>query len=624
MKHTFTLLCALAMASAAGAQTAETPLVRIGGSTYSLEEFDYVYQKNNAVAAEKLTRSQYLDLFVDYKLKVHEAMAQGLDTAASYLREAAYYYDDLAKPYLRDTAEDSRMAHQAYERMLKEVDASHILIRLRQGADAADRERAEQRLMQARAELERGADFADVARRYSEDPSAATNGGHLGYFTAFQMVLPFEDAAYSMQPGQLSGAVESRFGLHLIRVNAVRPAHGAVRSAHIMKMVPRNAPDSVWNAARLSIDSLYAELQSGADFAAVARRSSDDRQSARKGGELPWFSVGQMVPEFSEKLMSAQDTGVVLPPFRTPFGWHIAKLLERRPIPPFAEARAEIADRLAADERSEASVDTLVARLAARYGFAWNAAAVDSIRTMAARLRRNPSELRRRIESLGMTVAAMDTATMTAGWFASECAESIVADGLDAALASARRRFVIAYEKSVLPAKYPDFRYLYAEYHDGLLVFEISKREVWDKAAADTAGCRRYFDEHRARYNAHQAFDGIAARCASKSQADRLRRLIAKGKATPENLQELFAKQGEYNQGRMERGADPEMDRLVWPDSPADPATVVVSGTYEAGTPVAFEEVRGLVGIDYQQHLDAQWVGSLRAKYRPEVLRRLR
>ena len=275
MKHTITLLCALAMASAAGAQTAETPLVRIGGSTYSLEEFDYVYQKNNAVAAEKLTRSQYLDLFVDYKLKVHEAMAQGLDTAASYLREAAYYYDDLAKPYLRDTAEDSRMAHQAYERMLKEVDASHILIRLRQGAGAADRERAEQRLMQARAELERGADFADVARRYSEDPSAATNGGHLGYFTAFQMVLPFEDAAYSMQPGQLSGAVESRFGLHLIRVNAVRPAHGAVRSAHIMKMVPRNAPDSVWDAARLSIDSLYAELQSGADFAAVARRSSD-------------------------------------------------------------------------------------------------------------------------------------------------------------------------------------------------------------------------------------------------------------------------------------------------------------------------------------------------------------
>jgi peptidyl-prolyl cis-trans isomerase SurA len=366
-------LTILTLGAWAQSDTADPVLMTVDGQPVLRSEFESIYKKNNKDApVTKQALDEYLDLFINYKLKVRAAEALGMDTVAKFKSELAGYREQLARPYLIDRNLNDQLMQEAYNRMKEEVRASHILVKLPVDPTPEDTLAAWKRIIALRNRVVGGEDFATVAKSKggSDDPSAATNGGDLGYFSVLQMVYPFETAAYSTPVGQVSQPVRTRFGYHIIKVTDRRPAHGEIKVAHIL--IRSSADDSPEKqaAAEKKIQEAYAQVKSGQlSFADAALKYSDDGTTSGKGGELPPFTTGKMIPEFEEKAFSLQADGDITPPFKTTYGWHIIKRLSYTPPPSFDEAKAELKTKIAHDSRAEITRKKFLADLRAEYHY---------------------------------------------------------------------------------------------------------------------------------------------------------------------------------------------------------------------------------------------------------------
>ena len=301
-------------------------ILTIAGEPVYKSEFEYIFKKNNddtLITREDL--DEYMELFINYKLKVREAEDLGMDTTKAFRRELNSYRNQLAAPYLTDKEVTEELIKEAYERMKEEVRASHILIRVDEDADPEDTLAAYQEIMNIRNQIENGSDFEKTARLLSNDPSVKTNSGDLGYFTVFQMVYPFETVAYNTPVGELSMPVRSRFGYHLIKITDRRPARGQVQVAHIIIVSNDKMKPEQQENAKKKIDEIYNNILEGADFGEMARKYSDDKTSASKGGVLPPFGPGKMIVEFENEVYKLKTPGDISEPFKTQYGWHMIK-----------------------------------------------------------------------------------------------------------------------------------------------------------------------------------------------------------------------------------------------------------------------------------------------------------
>ena len=281
------------------AQKKDKLVLKIGNLPVTVDEFVSNYQKNNTNILDKKdikSPEEYLDLFINFKLKVLEAQNLGYDTLTSFINEMKGYREELAKPYLTDVSYNEEMIKTAYHRTKYERKASHLLIMVSPDASPSDTLAAWNKISKLREQIKNGADFNELAAQYSEDPSAKENKGLLGYFNAFRMVYPFEDMAYKTPVGQISEIVRTRFGYHLIKIHDERLYPGEIKVAHIMKMFPQHASDEIIAKLKQKADSIWILATSGTDFAELAKKYSDDKQSAAAGGRMNWFSSANMVP----------------------------------------------------------------------------------------------------------------------------------------------------------------------------------------------------------------------------------------------------------------------------------------------------------------------------------------
>lgn len=281
----------------------ETPtLVQIGNDTYSPDEFFQSFTKNrfSSDSAKALSAREYFDLFTTTKLKVLAAEQQGRDTTNDYKEEISSYRDLLAQPYITDKALVTDLVQEAYLRLNQEVRAAHILIAVSTEAPAADTLSAYQAAVAMRGRLLEGSDFGEMAANFSKDATAKTNQGDLGYFTAFQMVYPFENAAYTTPIGQISQPIRTQHGYHLIKVLDRRPTRGKLRVAHVMIQANPKLSNERNQEAELRIRQAYERLEKGEPWEKLVQAYSDDFQSRQSGGLLPVFGVGEMMPAFEE------------------------------------------------------------------------------------------------------------------------------------------------------------------------------------------------------------------------------------------------------------------------------------------------------------------------------------
>ncbi|GAB3292769.1 hypothetical protein GCM10027511_06230 [Hymenobacter humi] len=503
------------------AATATGPAVEMLG-TYPVpaNEFAYVYRKNNASAPDYGTRqsvTDYLDLYTNFRLKVLEAEQRGLDTTQAFKRELEGYRQQLSQPYLTEKSVTDQLVREAYDRMSQEVNASHILVRVAPDATPQDTLAAYQKIQSIREKAAGGADFAQLASQLSEDPSARENAGKLGYFTAMQMVYPFESAAYTTPVGQVSAPIRTRFGYHLIKVNDRRAAQGEIKVAHLMIRMNANAPKSDSLTAKKKVDELYNRLKKGENWDKLVAQFSEDAGSAANGGELPPFGTGRMIPSFEEVAFKLQKPGDIAAPVQTPYGWHIIKLIEKQPIPKFADLEATLKSKVSKDSRSELNKAAFLKRVrkedqfveipaAKAYAFSKADTALVAGRfkyaaptTVAKAGKGAANDNSALFTIMGKPYAVKDFLT-----FAQQNQRPRTGAQPSFAMQQLYDQYVeqslTEFEKNSLENKYEDYRMLVKEYRDGILLFQLMDEKVWSKAIEDTVGLKKYFAANQAKY----------------------------------------------------------------------------------------------------------------------------
>ncbi|HIT40419.1 MAG TPA: peptidylprolyl isomerase [Candidatus Caccoplasma intestinavium] len=614
--------------------TSDTEIMNIGGKSITKGEFEYTYRKNIQQQSEKTPLDEYVTLFGNYKLKVTEAEALGIDTTRQFITEFEGYRNQLVKPYMVDQNAEEQLAREAYDRLLEEVEASHILFRVDPSATLEEKRSAYEKALKVREEAIKGTDFSELARRYSEDPSVQNNNGYLGYFGAFYMVYPFEKAAYETAVGEISMPVETQFGYHLIKVTDRRPTR-ALELSHIMLKVPQNAPDKVQKEREKEIWEIYDKIQKGADFSELARRYSEDQSSSEKGGLLPLLTTGQIIPSFEKAAFALNEIGEVSKPVRTEFGWHIIKLLGERTPGSYEQMHDVIVHRMARDERADAGRKMFVEKLKEDKYFAWD----ESVRAM---LEKEISDT-----SFMTCLANMDQTLFTFD------GKSYPVSGLVSYLSSDKSRAVSLSELRELSDKYvydvlvdyktselcrtnADFRYLLQEYRDGMLLFEISNREVWNKAMEDEKGLKKYFRKNKKKYTWDAPrYKGYVI-CGDDAQLVNAVKEQLLGMSQPSDsvIPSIYRQYNDsirhiaIEKGLYQPGMNAIVDYLIFNKENTDTTDTQLPVKDVCGkileSPQSYEDVKGPVISDYQTYLDQKWIKKLRKKYpvtiRKEVL----
>lgn len=609
-------------------------LMTIGETEITRDEFEYIYNKNNANnTIDKKSLTEYLELFENFKLKVIEAEQRGMDTLPSFVNELRGYRSQLAKPYLTDLSMEETLCQEAYDHLKQDIEVSHVLVRLPQNATPADTLAAYQKALKAHDRIVAGEDFGTVADELSDDASVKNNHGHLGFFTGGMLVYPFEKAMFSLADGEVSMPVRTYYGYHVVKVLSHRPAVGQVNVSHIMKMVKRDATEADWQAAHDAIVAAAERVKNGEDFATVAKEVSDDRGTAARGGELPWFGVSRMVPEFEKAAFALQNEGDLSEPVRTQYGWHLLRLNGKRGLDPYEQKRPELLRQMQRDDRAQLGRTALTEKLKQEYNYQEKVGAMDGV---VAFMKSHPT-----IDSLYFE--DLETLTDTLATFADVVimqrdlafVVGITSNDGESSLANfdeKMRNFVVeqvlSYEDSQLEAKYPEFRYLMQEYHDGILLFDISNTEVWDKAAKDTEGLEAFFADNRSNYAWDEVhYKGRIVYCKDAATAKSVKKMIAK---LPQDSVNSYLNTRVNNDsvtfvrtvtGLWKRGDNPMIDKLVFKDKKAEVVEnlefpeVFVVGKKLKKDPETFTDVRGAVTADYQNELERRWIEDLRAKY---------
>ena len=372
-----TLLFTVRIATAQDGSSNQT-LFTIGNESVTTNEFLNVYRKNSMGKEVDMSESalrDYLNLYINFRLKVKEAKNMKLDTATSVKNELTNYRSQLAKNYLTDKDKIDALTQEAYNRMQKEVKVQHVLVRVDPNASAADTLAAYKKITAIRNLIMKGKDFAQVAKDSSEDQSAKENGGDLGYITAMQVVYPFESAAFNTPVGKVSMPFRTRFGYHIVKVNDQRANRGTVQVAHIFIKTPSKEDDPGTAGAKAKADDIYDQLVKGGNFEELAKQYSDDKTTANEGGKLAPFGTGKMVGEFEEAAFALNKPGDFSKPVKTKYGYHIIKLIERTPLAPYETMKDQLRKQVEKDARSDEARSSFIAKLRKDYNLTVNQAA---------------------------------------------------------------------------------------------------------------------------------------------------------------------------------------------------------------------------------------------------------
>ena len=623
-------------------------LITIGDRNISAKEFMEVYKKNNVKndVIDKKSVDEYLEMYTNFKLKVIEAENLKMDTLPKFVKEYEGYREQLSKPYFSSEAATESLIEEAYERMQWDINAAHILVRCDVNAVPADTLKAYNKAMELRKRILNGEDFNDVAVEASDDPSAKGmeeipgkqraikgNRGELGYFTVFDMVYPFETGAYNTKEGQISMPVRTDFGYHIIKVNSKTPACGVIRAAHIFLVVNDNDPDKTDSIVRVKAFNIYNEIdKDGKNWDFIVRKYSDDKGSSQNGGMLTPFRVNQIVPEFIGAIKSLQPDEFS-EPVKTSYGYHIVKLIGTSGIAPLDKERDNITKRVEKDMRAKVSEEVVLKRIMKEDKFKENIKVKDAfIATIDSTLK----------EGNYVMAAGVDTTKVlfkfgkekyTIADFANYIKKHQEKQPFLSSASYAYKLYdsylkesAFAYENAHLEEKYPDFKVLVQEYHDGILLFDLMDKEVWKKAEQDTLGLESFYEQHKDEYmwkdrvktlyitvNIPENVERVKQIVNMDISADSIRSIVKQ-----EELKGVVVKVRYF-----QKGDNVDIDETEW----AKDVVRVIPSTVDNTTkilkiievrepePKTLKEAKGTIISSYQTQLEADWLESLKEKY---------
>ena len=617
----------------------EKPILKIDDDEVYISEFEQIYWKNKKEnIATKEDLDNYIQLFVNFKLKVKAAEEMGLDTSKKFKDELAGYRVQLERPYLIDTSINENLINEAYYRTVNEVSASHIMVQLSPNPNPKDTLAAFRKIEDIRLKINSGiASFEELAEEVSEDPSAKFNKGNLGYFNAFKMVYPFECAAYNTPVGKISKIIRSKYGYHLVKPNNIRKAKGRTRTSHIMITINPKTKDI--KAAENKINSIYEELTlQNKTFEALANEYSEDRKSAKRGGEIGWVSsADNFYPSFKETVFSLKEDEEFSKPFQTPNGWHIVKRLEFEPIGDLNSMRYELKNKIQKDSRAQKTKASFINKLKAEYNtkesfkpkILFDLVKKKGINNQNFKEFNDNKVLKTPILTFNdLSFSNIDFIQyLIKGNLYKKCINNI--DLLKNHFQKFVAKELIEYEKTQLEKKHPDFRALMKEYRDGILLFEISDQKIWSKAVKDTTGLKKYFNNNRTLWQYPNRINGTLFTSNSKKIINRAYKLIVKGRVNNDSIIALLNKEDALNISYKEKNIDDFKNYNTNFDNLNDGANkpIFANGKWYlffvkeklVTRTKEFNEAEGIIVSGYQSFLEESWLRSLKEKYNIEI-----
>lgn len=601
-------------------------LFTIAGKPVTTQEFEYVYNKNNfnnSADYSEASLNDYLKLFVKYKLKVAEAYATGLDTVPALKREYEGYDQQLFDNYINKQILD-KLIVQEYNRSKTDVGVSHIFIK----EDSAST--AEGKIQQAYQKLKAGESFESVAKEFSQDENSRNNGGFLGYFTALQIGYPqLEDVVYSTPKGSFSAPVKTPIGYHIVRVNDIRPARGRIKIAIIKRMLTEDG------SAENIVDSLYKELKNGANFSDLALKYSEDYNTNAKSGEMDWFGINTYASPIEEAAFALEKDGDIAVPVKTSSAWYIIKRLSRTVEQTLEEAEPVFKLKLLKSRMYISAMNDYVTAKKKEYGFKEDAAVLKEFKARIVPLiNENPYFYQPvAYPKMLLTVANRTYTENEVGEMLSKVwsNRNNLHDGelFDAVYNDAVNKIVLEEFKNRLPNENFEYKALLDEYKNGVLIFELTRNNVWEKASKDTVQLRAFYEKNKSNYMWNERASVRKFKLAEMSQLTQLKSLMKKNKNTA--AEDWSVKLSQAGMGNVivedlviEKDKSEESSAIIWKAGATtvpDEKNMVIYQTIsvQPSTTKSFEECRGYVIAAFQDSLEKAWIDGLANKFPVQI-----
>ncbi len=638
MKKILTVLLVVLMGiTTVFSQNKKDVLLTIDGNPVYADEFERVYKKNLDLVQDESQKDidGYMQLFIDYKLKIAEAKAQKLDKNEPYQVELSKYRDQLSRNYLFEDKFTEDLAKEAYERGKEEINASHILVLVNYEAKPQDTLLAYNKIKSIRDLALKGGDFDQLAKEKSEEPNAEDTGGNLGYFTVFSMVYPFETAAYNTKVGGISDIVRTSFGYHIIKVNDRRARLPKIVVSHIMISDKKGAktfdPEE-------RINEIATMLKQGQSFESLAKEYSDDKNSAVKGGKLKPFTKGELrAPEFEDAAYNLKKVGDISKPVKTDFGWHIIRLDEKVANPTFEEEKVELEKRIKQGDRGKVVVNAVNKKIKGMYNYKkgedylpfFETYVSDSVLSRKWKMNPIPAAQDKTLFTIGAkAVKFSDFAT----YVAERQRSTMPFSDKESLLVSFYDEFETEklkdYFKDQLEVENPEYAAILGEYRDGLLIFDVMEKNIWNEAKNDSIGLAKFYEKTKQDYRWKQRVDADIFSATSQMTAQRVQKMLEEGKAAEEIKAELnpdgsvnvLLTQGVFEVGEQELPKNMEIRKGISAIFPSNDSFTVVNVKEILPEGIKeLEEVKGRVISNYQNELETEWMNKLRSKYKVEV-----
>jgi len=635
----FISVCILALmcATTVFSQNKKEVLMTIDGNPVYANEFKRVYNKNLNLVQDESQKDidGYLNLFIDYKLKVAEAQAQGLADRRSYQNELSRYRDQLSRNYIFEDKVTETLAREAYERGKEEINASHILIRVDYEATPQDTLAAYNKIKTIRERALKGEDFAKLAQSLSEEPGAKDSEGNLGYFSVFSMVYPFENAAYNTKVGEISEIIRTRFGYHIVKVNDRRAKLPKISVSHIM-ISDKKGPRDFDPEQR--IKELHTMAKQGESFESLAKQFSDDKNSAVQGGKLKAFSKGDLrAAEFENAAYELKKVGEISKPVKTDFGWHIIRLDEKMPMETFEDKKEDLEKKVGEGDRSKVVTNAINKKIKDKYGFKKGVSYLPYFDTFVSEdvLGRGwarppvPAEDDKVLFTIGTKNATFtDFATFIAGRQKTTRPFKQKEALLVAFYDEFETEVLKDYFKMALEDENEEYASIVTEYRDGLLIFDVMEKNIWDKAKTDSIGLQSFYDKTKQKYQWKQRIDADICSATNETFAQQVQKMLFEGK-TAEEIKAAINTENQVNvlitPGIFETDDEKLPKNLEIKEGVSniiknnDSSIIVNVKQIIAPGLKSLDEVKGKVLSDYQNELEKNWIESLRSKYTVEV-----
>ncbi len=620
-------------------------LFTVNNNPVHVSEFKYIYEKSNGKEADysRASLDKYLELYKNFKLKIARAREMKLDTIPALKRELEGYRKKLANSYLIDKEVTDRLAKEAYERMKTDVRMSHIFFSLKKLHSPSDTLAIYNKAMTLMKKLKNGASFEKLAKEFSEDKGSKDKGGDIGYFTA---IFPsgyyrMEEAAYTAPVGQVVGPIRTVSGYHIIKVTDKRPARGEMEIAQIL--FSKDAKDV--SIVRKSAEKALNVVRNGKlSFEDIAKQFSDDKTTGSKGGYVGYIGINRFEQDFEDAVYALKKDGEVSGIIESSIGFHIVKRLRKKQLGTYEKEKRAILTKLRKDPRYQLAIDAFVEKTKKEAGFTVNKTVFDNwVKGLpdSTFLTHKWKAPKTKDNTVLLTMKGRKATIADLEQYVYQATRKRLRYGRNTKIADAAKDLfndfvnnqVMSYAESKLEAKYPEFKSLMREYEEGILLFDISRKEVWDRGSEESTGLAAFYSSIQNQFNWEERAT-VVTYTIPKLYEKWLPKMRKRAKKkTPAKVLAKYNKKKHIvsmERETMEKTKAPDDIKKVWKqggmtetifDINRQPQTAsfkVIEKIIPAG-PKKLEDARGYAIAKYQDYLENHWVKTLQNQYKVVV-----